>query len=64
VELSHAWDDVAAKILRQGENSRALQRAKDLAPLDSAQLQREFVQRYVPERWNLPPPARSRPHQR
>jgi aspartate/methionine/tyrosine aminotransferase len=50
VELTHAWDDIAAKILRLDENSPALQRTKELAPLDSAQLQREFVQRYVPQR--------------
>ena len=48
VELTHAWDDIAAKILRLDENSPALQRTKELAPLDSTQLQREFVQSYVP----------------
>lgn len=50
VELTHAWDDITAKILRLDANSPALQRTKDLAPLDAAQLQREFVQEYVPQR--------------
>jgi aspartate/methionine/tyrosine aminotransferase len=50
VELTHAWDDITAKILRLDQNSPALQRTKDLAPLDATQLQREFVQAYVPQR--------------
>ena len=37
MELTHAWDEIAAKILRLDENSPALQRTKELAPLDSAQ---------------------------
>lgn len=50
VELTHAWDEIAAKILRLDANSPALQRTKDLAPLDPGELQREFVQEYVPQR--------------
>ncbi len=50
MELTHAWDDIAAKILRLDEHSPALQRTKDLAPLDPSELQREFVREYVPQR--------------
>jgi aspartate/methionine/tyrosine aminotransferase len=50
VELTHAWDEIAAKILRLDASSPALQRTNDLAPLDAAQLQREFVREYVPQR--------------
>ncbi|HSD85152.1 MAG TPA: pyridoxal phosphate-dependent aminotransferase, partial [Anaerolineae bacterium] len=50
VELTHAWEAITAKILRLGESSKTLRQARDLAPLDPSELQREFVQEYVPER--------------
>ena len=49
-ELSHSWDAITGQILQQCEQSPSLHDLMTLPPLDSRNLQREFVHSYLPER--------------
>ena len=50
IELSRAWDVIARQILQHGEKCGATRQLMPLPPLDSQQLQHEFLQSYGPER--------------
>jgi aspartate/methionine/tyrosine aminotransferase len=49
-ELSRAWDGTARQILQVGEDIASMRPLMPLPPLDSQKLQRDFLQRYGPER--------------
>jgi aspartate/methionine/tyrosine aminotransferase len=49
-ELSRSWDVIRGQILQQCEERASLPRLMTLPPLNSKHMQREFLQRYLPER--------------
>ena len=53
IELGRAWDAIAKQILQHGGNCAAVRSLMPLPPLDSRQMQQEFLQHYGPERLEL-----------
>ncbi|TFH33533.1 MAG: pyridoxal phosphate-dependent aminotransferase, partial [Anaerolineales bacterium] len=52
-ELSRTWDVIAKQILQHGENCGSVRQFMPLPPLDSKQMQHEFLQCYGPERLEI-----------
>jgi len=52
-ELSHSWGLITKQLLQHCENSRSFRQAMTLPPLDSKNLQSEFLQGYAPERLDV-----------
>ena len=53
LDLSRAWEAFGKRLFQTCENSRSSQRLMTLRPLDTQQLQREFLQSYIPERLDV-----------
>ena len=52
-EFVHSWDVITKQILQYCQNGRIFDRLMTFSPLDSKQLQRDFIENYVPERLDL-----------
>ena len=53
IELGRGWDAIAKQILQLGGDSASVRSMTPLPPLDSRQMQREFLQHYGPQRLEL-----------
>jgi len=53
IELGRLWEAITKQILQHGADTAGLRSWKPLPPLDTEQMQQEFLQQYGPERLEL-----------